>query len=422
VFKGVMASLLIVCCSTACMRPGRPSPAAPARVTPSTPAAASTVPPATEITSLAEARRASHRPIHKGFAELATGVYIREDDDLVVNTSNPLVLRRTYNSLDGHSRQFGFDATHSGEWWIYGDGDPRIPWGDLILPNGSRIHFTRISAGETQEGAVLRHDGGPSDFNGALLSWNGSKWEMRFRDGSLAIFRDCQHKHETCSLVERRDPEDHRIVYVRDASGTLLAMESENQRIAFEYDDHKRIVRAYTAGREVAYTYDEGGRLIRATGPYDITRTYEYDEHNKLVGIREPARILRNWFDDGGRWVRQVVKSSEDDADPYVATARYVVENGSIVQSFFDEGDGLEIDRYNAQHYLTSETFDADGPHPISFSYNLDPVTNLMNKATLSCVGPAGAVTRAVEFPAGRTKAAKQALIRQHCVRRETVR
>src|SRR2546430_4835992 len=68
-------------------------------------------------------------PRHKGGVDLATGVYIREDDDLVVNTPLPIVLRRTYNSGDQFSRQFGVDAMHPGEWWIHGDGDPRVPWG-----------------------------------------------------------------------------------------------------------------------------------------------------------------------------------------------------------------------------------------------------------------------------------------------------
>src|SRR2546423_2854106 len=169
----------------------------------------------------------------------------------------PIVLRRTYMSGDHRSRQFGIAAMHPGEWWIYGDNDPRIPWGDLILADGGRIRFTRISPGDRQEGAVLRHDSTPSEFNGAILSWNGSRWEMRFRDEALAVFLDCQGHHDICSLVDRRDPQGHRIAYVRDASGTLLRMESEGQSIAFDYDDQKRIIRAYdTARHAVLYTYD----------------------------------------------------------------------------------------------------------------------------------------------------------------------
>ena len=359
------------------------------------------------------------RPLHKGGADLSTGVYVREDDDLVVNTKLPIVLRRTYNSGDAVSRQFGLDATHPGEWWIYGDGDRRIPWGDLILATGGRIHFTRISPGDTQTGAVLRHDSTPTEFNGALLSWTGSLWEMQFRDGSVASFLDCQKDQEVCSLVERRDPDDHRIAYVRDQSGLLLKMESEGQSIAFDYDDRKRIVRAYdTSQREVSYAYDDRGRLVRATGSDGIVRTYEYNDRNNLVRVREPGRIVQNWFDDAGRWMKQVVKDSEQDDDPYMATARYVVEGASIIEADFDEGDGLTVYRYNTRHYEVSETLDADGPAPIVFAYNLDPVSNVSNGVTMTCRGPSGSITRAVPLASARDDGAKDALIREICLPR----
>jgi YD repeat-containing protein len=359
------------------------------------------------------------RSRHKGGADLSTGVYIREDDDLVVNTFLPIVLRRTYNSGDAFSRRFGLDTTHPGEWWIYGDGDPGVPWGDLILAAGGRIHFVRISPGDTQEGAVLRHDSTAGEFNGALLSWTGSLWQMRFRDGSTASFLDCQTDREVCSLIERRDPDGHRIAYVRDRSGTLLNMESEGQSIAFDYDDHNRIMRAYdTAHREVSYAYDDRGRLLRAIGSNGIVRTYEYNERNKLVGVREPGRIVHNWFDDAGRWVRQEVRGLEHDDDPYVATVRYVTEGGSIVESDLNEGDGLTVNRYNAHHYIVSETLDADGPAPIAFTYNLDPLSNASHGATMSCQSPSGPITRVVQVAPVHDDAAKDTLIRESCLPR----
>jgi hypothetical protein len=130
VFKRLAIVCLVV--SGGCMHGGRQVPAAaPASTAPArNPDHVSTTPP---------------RPLHKGHVDLSTGVYIREDDDLVVNTPMPIVLRRTYNSGDSRSRQFGLDAMHPGEWWIYGDGDPRIPWGDLILADGGRIHHPNLA-------------------------------------------------------------------------------------------------------------------------------------------------------------------------------------------------------------------------------------------------------------------------------------
>jgi YD repeat-containing protein len=400
--QSLVVCIVAIATSTACATKNRQTPAS----APSGAPAATVAAPVTHR---------PWRPLHKGYADISTGVYVREDDDLVVNTPMPMVLRRTYNSGDQFLRQFGLDTTHPGEWWIHGDGDRRVPWGDLILANGGRIHFERISPGDTQEGAVLRHDSTPTEFNGALLSWTGSLWEMRFRDGSVASFLDCQKDREVCSLIERRDSDGHRIAYVRDGSGTLLRMESEGQSITFDYDDRKRIVRAYdTAQREVSYVYDDRDRLVRATGSDGIVRTYEYNERDNLVGVREPSRILANWFDDAGRWVRQVLKRSEDDNDPYVATVRYVVEGNSIVESAIDEGDGVTVRRYNPRHYIISETLDADGLAPIVFLYNRDPVSSASNSVTMSCLGPSGPISRVVQVAAG-DDGAQNTLIRESC-------
>lgn len=110
-----------------------------------------------------------------------------------------------------------------------------------------------------------------------------------------------------------------------------------------------------------------------------------------------------------------MVKCSETDDDPYVATVQYVVEGGSIVESHFNEGDGLTVYRYNMHHYVVSETLDAEGPAPIVFAYNLDPVSNVSTGVTMSCLGPPGPVRRAVPLTSAGDDEAKAALIRESC-------
>jgi YD repeat-containing protein len=400
---------------TSCASPNHPrSTQAPSSSAPVAPAPVAPAP----VAPAPVAPHTTWRPLHKGYADLSTGVYIREDDDLVVPTPFPIVLRRTYNSGDGHSRQFGIDATHPGEWWLHGDNDPRVPWAELILADGGRIRFTRISPGDTRDGAVLTHNSTPTEFNGALLSWTGSTWQLRLRDGSTASFMDCDGQAQMCSLIESRDPDGHTITFARDASGLLLRMESEGQSIAFDYDDQKRIIRAFaTSQNEVRYDYDDAGRLIHAAMSDGTVRRYAYDSRNYLVRIEEPGRIVENRFDESGRWAYQTVKDSENDPDPYVAIARYVVENGVVVETDFDEGDGLEVSRYNAHGYIVSETLFANSSTPVTFRYLLDSSSNVASGAAMSCTSQQGPVTRDVRLTV-HDDTAKALAIRANCVLR----
>jgi YD repeat-containing protein len=352
--------------------------------------------------------------------DVSTGLYIREDDDLIVPTPMPMTLRRTYLSGDHISRQFGVGAMHPGEWWLSGGGDERVSWADLILTAGSRIHFTRISPGDTMATALLRHNSTPTPFNGALLGWNGALWEMRLPDRSVVLFLDCPDPRDVCSIVERRDGDGHRIEYIRDASGALIRMQSEGQSIAFDYDARHRIVRASdTQQRAVVYAYDDRGRLTRAAGWDGSVRTYGYNDRDELIAIRDPGRIIENEFDAAGRLAKQVVKNSENDRDPYVMTFQYTLDNNSVVETDVGEDDGTTtVYRFNTNHYFVSEMFDAKGPAPITFRYNRDASSNVADGITLSCLGPAGPVTRMVPLAAELDDDAKGMLIREACARR----
>ena len=280
------------------------------------------------------------RPKHQGGADLSTGSYVREDDDLVIDTPMPIVLRRTWSSADLISRQFGLGASVS------------------------------------------------------LL--------------------DCPRDPAACSL-ERRDADGHRISYVHDTAGLLLRIESEGQSIAFDYDDHQRIVRAYdTLHREVRYTYDERGRLVRAAASGADVRSYEFDDHDRLSEVREPGRIVQNWYDAGGRWAGQLVKDSDEDPDPYMATARYVVEGATVAESDFDEGYGHHVVRYNATHDTVSETLAAGTPYAVAFEYQRDAVKNAVTGVTLTCAGPSGPVTKTVRLESAPDRA-KYELVRETC-------
>lgn len=220
------------------------------------------VPP--RATALDHRVPSSYEPLHKGGVDAGTGLYTREDEDLIVPDAVPLVLRRTYLSGDHVSRQFGVGGTHLGEWYLIGDS-AAFQWAELILANGGRIHFDRVSSGTSFVNALFEHWSTPTSFFGSQLGWVGLEWALRFADGSLALFQGCGPDNtNTCSLIELRDADGHRIRYVRDRSGLLLKIQGPTQEIAFDYDARRRIVRAHDSPTHgVSYSYDDGGRVSR---------------------------------------------------------------------------------------------------------------------------------------------------------------
>src|SRR5712671_4392850 len=83
---------------------------------------------------------ASYHPRHKGGVDPSTGVYVREDEDLILRRPPSFLVTRTYLSGDRVSRSFGVGTTSNAEWYLIGDPS-NFGWVELILANGGRIHF-----------------------------------------------------------------------------------------------------------------------------------------------------------------------------------------------------------------------------------------------------------------------------------------
>jgi hypothetical protein len=149
-------------------------------------------------------------PLHKGAVDLATGLYTREDEDLVVSGTPPLVFRRTYLSRDRVSRHFGVGTTHNGELYLRGDG-VLFQWVELILATGTRIRFERTSWGISFFNAVYEHNTSAGGWLHARLGWVGDSWALRRTDGVVMRFQACgPGLAPICSIVEERDADGAR--------------------------------------------------------------------------------------------------------------------------------------------------------------------------------------------------------------------
>jgi YD repeat-containing protein len=332
----------------------------------------------------------SYVPKHKGGIDLSTGVYVRNNDDLIVSGSPPVVLRRTYRTRDRVSRHFGIGTTHNGEAYLIGDPE-QFSWVSLILADGGRIRFERTSVGRSYMNAMFEHRSTSTEFRGARLAWTGLAWTMRFRDGRIWTFLPCRGER-TCSLVEERDSDGHTVRYRRDRSRRLLRIETNDDRwISFDYDASDRITRASAStGRQVSYTYDGAGRLWRVTSDTGTVRTYTYTHLDEMQTIADPDIFIENSYDTAGRCVRQINRFPGE-PEPYSFKFDFRGEGHNIVETRTTRSDGTWSHiTFGPHRYPVVESWGSVDFPPITVRYERDPVTTLVTAMTVTCPNRSG--------------------------------
>ena len=336
----------------------------------------------------------AYQPLHEGHIHLGTGLYIRQDEDLIVRGTPPLVLHRTYRSGFNVQREFGIGATHNGGRLLEGDPD-RFQWVEFAASDSALIRFERISPGTSYTNAMFEHRSSPSEWQGAKLGWTGTGWAARRRDGSVMMFQGCgQGGAPHCWILWERDADGHRIDYRRDATGRLLRIEASPDRwIAFDYDDKGRIGRAYSSDdEEVSYEYDERGRLSRSRGSDGIGNVYTYTDRNELASIDTGEVLIENTYDQAGRVIRQVNTWPGDD-EPYVFEFAYKLLNGQVAHVESKRSDGTWWRLHYENRYIVEESWGAEGYQPLTFKYTRDRVTNIVQSVTLTCPDRKGRAT-----------------------------
>lgn len=358
----------------------------------------------------------SYEPRHKGGIDLGTGLYVREDEDLVVRQVPGLTLRRTYLSNYRVSKQFGVGTTHDGEIYLIGDA-VRFQSASLILAAGTRIEFARISPGTSFWNAMYEHREFGGGWLGARLGWTGASWALRRMDGSLSVFQGCSGSR-VCSILKARDADGHTVLYQRDTQGRLARMESGTEWIAFDYNSDNRIARAYDSSeRQVRYDYDTRGRLSRVVGHDGAIRRYTYTAQDQMATINEPGTDIENVYDADGRCIRQINRfPGEKDAAPYVFDFSYRVAHGTVVETVTKRSDGTWSKQAFTNGYVTAETWGRSGVESAVFTYDRDPATNAVTSLTVTCPDRTG---RPLRHPAivrdGNEERIKWDVLQTHC-------
>ncbi|MFG3049855.1 RHS repeat-associated core domain-containing protein [Kitasatospora sp. NPDC048239] len=326
----------------------------------------------------------------------ATGLLVDENTDLLLDDVVPLALRRTYQQGDQDSRAFGVGMNFNFGYFPWSTGNIgyyRYLEVDLVQPDGSKIHFRRITPGEkTYEDALFLADPTPTEFSGATMGWNGNGWDVKLRNGTTYVLGDeaplqaIRDKFGNTTTITRAPAPADSDGKVR-LRGPITQVTSPNGKwIKFSYDTASppRIVRAEdNLGRAVSYTYTADGHLETVTNPAGGVMKYTYESGRmKTITDARGTVFLTNTYDSAGRVLQQVA------ADGGVTRFDYTTgTDGKISETrMTDPRGGVQRFTFNAQGLATSRTTALGTPVEQTDRTEYDP-TGGRPTATIDALG-----------------------------------
>ncbi len=327
----------------------------------------------------------------------ATGLFVYNKTDLVLPDVIPIVLTRTYRPNDPTSRAFGVGTNHTFDMFTIGDGSS-FPEGytyqDLILADGSRVHFSRTSPCTLANGvcdfgtAVFTATSEPTSFYGAAIkcacSIPSAFWTLTKKDGTVYGFPDSDSSAipQAAAVTAMFDRNGNALSFTRDSNHNLTKITSPNGRwIQFTYDTSNRITQALdSAGRTVIYTYYPTGLLHTVTDANGGLWTYGYDGNNNMTTITDPRNILylQNFYDGNGRVYKQI------QADNSIYQFSYTLDqNGNVTQTNVTDPRGFVRQLvFNSDSYATSDTQALGRPEQQTVTYVRQPTSGLVTSVT----------------------------------------
>jgi RHS repeat-associated protein len=314
--------------------------------------------------------------------DLFTGLLVVEKTDLALPDVIPIALTRTYRPRDARSRGFGIGAAQAYDIFLVGTVFP-YTYIDLVLADGARIHYDRISPGTSYFDAIYEHTSTPTAFYKSRITWEGKGYELRLRDGTLYSFREgfAATRPQQSGLLSIRDRNGNTLAITRDAHANIVKVTSPNNRwIELSYDSSHRATQARdNIGRTVTYAYDALGRLTRVTDPAGGVTEYTYDAAHRMLSIKDARGIvfLRNEYDTSGRVIRQ----TQADGTTYQFTYRLNEANRVTQTEVIDPRGTVRRVTFNASGYALTDTAAAGAPEQQTMTYDVQAGTNFVLSA-----------------------------------------
>ncbi|MFF3425716.1 RHS repeat-associated core domain-containing protein [Streptomyces sp. NPDC002602] len=310
--------------------------------------------------------------------ELSTGMLTDSHTDLAVSDPRGSAeATRTYWQGDTVKRSFGIGRDLMYNAFLH--SEQQYGEVDLYLPGGAKVHFTRTSPGNGWSDAVFEPLDTSSEFKGSKISNVDSRWELRFRDGTVWVFpqysplKEIRDRHGNVTKISRLNGNKGEITQVTTPGGRW---------VGFGYDAQHRITSARdNAGRIVAYAYDAAGRLETVTDPAGKTSRYTYDGTTNRIASATDARgitYMSNTFDANGRVKEQTLAEGQKYTFDHTQTGVGQVTSTTVTEP----GGAVRRVEFDAAGYGVKDTqaFGTALARPLT--YTRDAATHRINAIT----------------------------------------
>jgi hypothetical protein len=157
---------------------------------------------------------------------LGTGLFVLEKTDLFLPDVIPIALTRTYRQNDPATRAFGIGATHPYAMYLWSANVYQET--DLVLPDGGRVHYVRITPGNDIQTAIFEHTATPGPFYKSRITWKGlsAGWDLTLTDGTVYIFGDIA----PLQAIRDRHGNTITITHANGQTGNITRVTSPNGR------------------------------------------------------------------------------------------------------------------------------------------------------------------------------------------------
>src|SRR6266850_1894983 len=319
--------------------------------------------------------------------DLGTGVFTMEKVDLVLPDVIPIVIRRQYRPGSVSPKLFGDYMSHAYMQYLVGD-QTTYSYAQLVLPDGAKVRYTRVSPGTDKPGAIMEHTATPTVYYKSRLTWNTPRngWDITFRNGTVYQFTASGEIGPY--LMGIRDRAGNQLTITRNYPGNnvpITRITSPNGRwVDFTYTTINTVLvisqMRDNLGRTVSYTYHPSSTLLKTVTDAAGGVTEYTWASSRIATIKDPRNIvwLTNEYNAQGRVTKQT------QADTTFHQFAYTVDGqGKVTQTDVTDPKGnVRRVTFNANGYALTDTQAYGTAIAQTTTYTRDATSNLVNTMT----------------------------------------